>query len=343
VLTLSEVAAHASEDDCWLVVHGKVYDVTSFLAAHPGGRRLLLQYKGRVADAGFDQSHGPSVLTTLPPSALVGVVEGKTSSSSAPSPAEAPLAVTPDGRFLQRQRPAVRQRLVLGAREQLSHDVVRFRFILPADAPILGLPVGKHLKLYAPSPALRQSATPGEWNGRSDPEAGATEVERPYTPTTSDDERGYVDLVVKVYRGGEIERFPDGGKMSQYLDSLTVGSQVALSGPWGHVEYVSPGLFSVGAEQLAAKRVGMLAGGTGITPMLQVIAAMLKSPLDATTISLIYANQTEDDILVRADLEALAAAHPARLKLWWLITMVHSERASSRLCSHPSPPAPGQA
>ena len=44
-------------------VHGKVYDVTTFLPTHPGGRSLLLQYKGTVADEGFDASHELGVLT----------------------------------------------------------------------------------------------------------------------------------------------------------------------------------------------------------------------------------------------------------------------------------------
>ena len=44
----------------------------------------------------------------------------------------------------------------------------------------------------------------------------------------------------------------------------------------------------------------MMAGGTGLTPMLQIITAVLKEPADASpTLSLLLANQTEDDILVR--------------------------------------------
>ena len=57
-------------------------------------------------------------------------------------------------------------------------------------------------------------------------EANLPEIERKYTPTTSDDDLGYVDLVIKVYKGGVVDRFPGGGKMSQCLNSLAVGSQV---------------------------------------------------------------------------------------------------------------------
>ena len=39
--SLSEVAKHASKKDLWLVVKGKVYDVTAFSKSHPGGPELL--------------------------------------------------------------------------------------------------------------------------------------------------------------------------------------------------------------------------------------------------------------------------------------------------------------
>ncbi len=39
--TLEEVAKHSSREDCWIVIHGKVYDVTSFIPEHPGGDAIL--------------------------------------------------------------------------------------------------------------------------------------------------------------------------------------------------------------------------------------------------------------------------------------------------------------
>ena len=41
VYTLDEVAAHATADDCWMAIHGNVYDVTSFIPRHPGGQAIL--------------------------------------------------------------------------------------------------------------------------------------------------------------------------------------------------------------------------------------------------------------------------------------------------------------
>jgi NAD(P)H-flavin reductase len=60
----------------------------------------------------------------------------------------------------------------------------------------------------------------------------------------------------------------------------------------------------------------MIAGGTGITPMYQVIQAVLKNSEDSTQLSLLYANVSPDDILLRDELDALAAAHP-NFKVWY--------------------------
>lgn len=209
-----------------------------------------------------------------------------------------------------------RQEVVLGERVNLSHDTVRFRFNLPKSAPVLGLPIGKHFKVFAPN---MKGVKDGEWNGREDSEAGEKEIERKYTPTSSDDDIGHVDLVIKVYKGGVIDRFPDGGKMSQYLDTLKVGDKVTITGPVGMNEYKGRGTFMIGRKELTCKHLGMMAGGTGITPMLQVITAILKDKADTTKISLLYANQTENDILVRDMLDSLAKEHPSRFKVWYTL------------------------
>jgi cytochrome b involved in lipid metabolism len=42
MITLDEVKAHAAHGDCWIIVRGKVYDVSKFMEKHPGGADLLL-------------------------------------------------------------------------------------------------------------------------------------------------------------------------------------------------------------------------------------------------------------------------------------------------------------
>lgn len=52
--TLSEVAKHNNEDSCWIVIRGKVYDVTDFLDEHPGGDSVLLDVAGKDGTEDFD-------------------------------------------------------------------------------------------------------------------------------------------------------------------------------------------------------------------------------------------------------------------------------------------------
>lgn len=46
---------------------------------------------------------------------------------------------------------------------------------------------------------------------------------RPYTPVSSDDDQGFVEFIIKVYFRNVHPNFPDGGKMSQHLESLQLG------------------------------------------------------------------------------------------------------------------------
>ncbi|XP_015921764.1 cytochrome b5 [Parasteatoda tepidariorum] len=51
--TLSEVSRHCHPDDCWIIVGDHVYDVTSFLDQHPGGKDVLIEQAGRDATLAF--------------------------------------------------------------------------------------------------------------------------------------------------------------------------------------------------------------------------------------------------------------------------------------------------
>ena len=63
----------------------------------------------------------------------------------------------------------------------------------------------------------------------------------------------------------------------------------------------------------------MIAGGTGITPMLQIIRAALKNPQDPTRLSLIYANVNYEDILLKKELDELADKYPSRFRVFYVL------------------------
>lgn len=213
--------------------------------------------------------------------------------------------------FLKRER----QQVVLKEKIQLSHDTFIFRLALPLPGMRLGLPIGKHIKFWCPNP---KGKVLGEWNGKPDGEANSAEIERKYTPCMLDSEStGHVDVAIKVYRPNE--RFCDGGKMSQFFGDLRIGDKVDIAGPFGLIEYKGNGKFMMSKKEVQASMIGMMAGGTGITPMVQLLKAILFNPNDKTRLSLIFANQSEEDILLRDMLEELAKEHPDRFKLHYTL------------------------
>lgn len=204
------------------------------------------------------------------------------------------------------QDPNDKYLLPLIEREEISHDTRRFRFGLPSKQHILGLPVGQHIHLIATI------------NGEL--------VIRPYTPISSDDDQGFVDLVVKVYFKNVHPKFPEGGKMSQYLEEMKIGDTIAFRGPSGRLQYLGNGSFSIKKlrkdppKTVKAKRVNMISGGTGITPMFQLAKDILKhNDEDKTQCSLLFANQTEKDILMKKELDELAAQYPEQFKVWYTV------------------------
>lgn len=48
VFSVEEVAKHNTKDDCWVIIHGFVCDVTNYLIHHPGGDKLVLKYAGKL-------------------------------------------------------------------------------------------------------------------------------------------------------------------------------------------------------------------------------------------------------------------------------------------------------
>lgn len=163
-----------------------------------------------------------------------------------------------------------------------SHDTKVFRFALPNEKTRLDLPIACCITL------------------RCTDEKGH-EVVRPYTPINLANDEGHFDLVVKCY--------PD-SKMTNHLFSMKVGDTIEAMGPW-HTFDVKPSQYS---------QIGMIAGGTGITPMYQVINNLLHAEGNMTKISLLYANKTEGDVLLGEQLDAMAKEFAGKFATYYCLT-----------------------
>ncbi|XXG79708.1 hypothetical protein AAC387_Pa09g0723 [Persea americana] len=66
IYTLEDVSKHNNNKDCWLIIKGKVYDVTKFLEDHPGGDEVLLSATGKDATDDFeDAGHSTSAIMMM--------------------------------------------------------------------------------------------------------------------------------------------------------------------------------------------------------------------------------------------------------------------------------------
>ncbi|CAH8354704.1 unnamed protein product [Eruca vesicaria subsp. sativa] len=305
--SMSEVRKHNSAESAWIIVHGHIYDCTRFLKDHPGGSDSILINAGTDCTEEFEAIHsdkakklledyriGELITTGYDSSPNVSVHGGSSVMSLL-----APIRELAPAKNIALVNPREKVPVKLIEKTSISHDVRRFRFALPSEDQQLGLPVGKHIFLCA---TINDKL-----------------CLRAYTPTSTVDAVGYIDLVIKVYFKNVHPRFPNGGLMSQHLDSLPIGAVLDIKGPLGHIEYLGKGNFKVNGKPKFAKKLAMLAGGTGITPIYQVIQSILSDPEDETEMFVVYANRTEDDILVREELEGWADKFKDRLKIWYVV------------------------
>lgn len=379
---LKEVTQHKSKDDLWIIIHGKIYDITKYQDDHPGGAEALIEVAGTDATTAYeDVGHSEDAREIMNPY-LVGVLKGARSQSpKGPvrvvrrGPSTSSTEVEKGSSVLQNAGYAVAivgtigalmtvrnsgpgkyvmsklshsfggdnfgfaqgfllasvvygavslgvfervsaaatitsgalkypahikstvhvpthhpsgflaprdyKKLPLVKKEYLSPTIIKFVFELPTKDSVLGLPIGQHVAI----------------KGHVDDHV----VTRSYTPTSNNVDLGKLELVIRIY--------DDGLLTGKYLSKLEVGDEVEFRGPKGAMRYRKGWI----------KKLGMVCGGTGITPMYQLIRAICENDTDTTEVSLVYANRSEEDIILRDQLDHFAKAYPSNFKVTYML------------------------
>lgn len=298
LIAADEVAKHNSKESCWFICRGIVYDATPFLDEHPGGATSILLCGGTDCTDEFESIHSTKAWQMLKKYCIGRCPSGDDDTSASDTASSTEDHEDTDVAL----KGATKVPIVLISREVVSHDTRIFKFALPAKELRLGLPVGNHVFLYA------------KINGKT--------VVRAYTPISSesDADRGFVSFLIKVYFAGDNPAHPEGGLFSQYLDGLHLGQQIQIKGPLGHFTYHGEGNFSLETSDFHADKFGFIAGGTGITPVYQVMRAILQAPSDQTKVALIYCVRLERDLLLRRELEALQNLRPAQCRIYYVLS-----------------------
>jgi NAD(P)H-flavin reductase len=96
---------------------------------------------------------------------------------------------------------------------------------------------------------------------------------------------------------------------TNYLANLTIGDKVEIRGPKGAMKY----------NKDYSKSILMISGGTGITPVYQLIRAICTDDSDNTIVKLLYANHSEEDILLKEQLDSFAAKCPKKFNIEYVL------------------------
>ncbi|KAK5109055.1 hypothetical protein LTR62_007603 [Meristemomyces frigidus] len=321
--TRHEIEKHSTEDDCWIVVDGKVYDATSVLSWHPGGKAAIVGHAGRVhqeTSDEFESIHDDFAYQKLK-ECVLGVVTEKAANfirlnANAAAKEKAKGQNKDRDVFLQKHRwvPAK-----LKNRENISEDTRRYTFSLPGGKEDLGLGTGQHIQIgfhlkdkmlirsYTPTKPL----LPDRKKTESDREQqfageGSSEIQ------SMRDGQGTFELVVKTY-------FPDseqpGGAMSNILDCMPLGEEIEVRGPTGEIVYNGNGKFLISDEKKTFQKINLIVGGSGLTPGYALIVRAVLGRGEEVQIRVVDANKSEKDILLREELDHFEKESKGRLKV----------------------------
>ncbi|KAI5194045.1 cytochrome-b5 reductase [Aureobasidium subglaciale] len=170
--------------------------------------------------------------------------------------------------------------LTLAEARMVNHDTRELKFKLPEDKTTSGLsPV---------SSLLTRHTAAGSW----------FPTLRPYTPINPPDSP-YITLLVKQYPNG---------RASTHLHKLEPGQTLSVKS-----------IPELSYKPNQRKHLVLIAGGAGITPMFQALRSVLDNPEDKTHVSLVYANKTESDILLKKELDDLASQYPRRFMTTYVV------------------------
>ncbi|GAB7328539.1 hypothetical protein MBLNU13_g00494t1 [Cladosporium sp. NU13] len=321
--TREEIEKHDTDSDCWIVVDGQVYDATSVLAWHPGGKAAITSHAGKVHQGTTDEFasiHDDFAYQKLK-ECILGVVTDKAAqhikaNAAAAAKEKAASSTQNSNVILQKHKWTP---VALTARESLSSDTQKYTFTLPPNTPNLGLGTCQHIQLgfhmqdkmlirsYTPTAPILPAPNQTLPNGTS-----------PQNNTLQDG-NGTFTLVIKTYLPTSSQ---PGGAMSTLLASTPLNSQIDIRGPTGEITYLGGGRFTLEAssqQPQTFKRISLVLGGSGITPGYALLARIVLGgsvEVDGDVrVRVLDANKSEGDILLRAELEDLERMSNGRVKV----------------------------
>ncbi|KAK8151797.1 NADH-cytochrome b5 reductase-like protein [Phyllosticta citrichinensis] len=173
--------------------------------------------------------------------------------------------------------------LRLHSSEDISTDLKRLRFELPDPQARSGMKLTSSLATVIRRPG------------------GILPMFREYTPVNDPTDAGFIDLVVKKYPNGQL---------SSHLHALSPGQTQLFAGPLTRYQW----------KPNKHPHVAMIAGGTGICPMYQLLHGIFKNPADTTKVTLVWGVNHDAEIFLKDELDALQRRFPDRLNVVYAVS-----------------------
>jgi nitrate reductase (NAD(P)H) len=300
-ISFEQLREHEVEESPWFVVENQVYDGTPFLQAHPGGAQSIEAAAGQDVTEEFMAIHSETARAMMKDYHVGSLQEGSQSTSPTAEQADQGTNGDSSSAFLERRH---WKNATLYSKTSLSRNARLLTFKLDHENQQLGLPVGQHVLMKLRDPATREV------------------IIRAYTPISSPSKLGFVDVLIKVYFDTKDSK---GGKMSQAIEALPIGHSIEIKGPLGKFEYLGSGRCKKNDSERRVKTFIMISGGTGITPIYQILHEIMTDPKDETKCIVLTSNHEVEDILCESELGALAKDNKDNCEIHHTLTQPHDK------------------
>ncbi|KDR71724.1 hypothetical protein GALMADRAFT_229269 [Galerina marginata CBS 339.88] len=300
-ISAAELASTEAKEEAWFVVRGEVYNGSGFFKDHPGGSQSIELVAGEDATEDFIAIHSSDAQRQLA-EFHIGTFQSDDTVHNQQR--------TTEGEDDDVKKPFLRMKrwksVELVDIREVSRNTKVFRFALKDKGQELGLLSAQYVYVRLKRKGKVVDDGRGEW------------VQRAYTPLLERDMTGFVDLLVKIYSPNP--EFPEGGRMSLGFSELVVGDIVEFKGPMGNFFWKGRGVACLHNQDRNIEEIGLVCGGSGITPVLQVLRAILSDPSSTTKVWVLDVNRDYEDILCKEEIDRLARENEKTVKLHYSLT-----------------------
>jgi len=352
--TFEEISHHNQRNDFWTIINGKVYDLTDYLMMHPGGYNLLFKQGGRDGTHDFEgMFHSRNAKAILEKFYIGKVLPSQThvlphpshnNDNNSLSPFKVPTSIHPKSHIKSSIMNTTSSTASTSSttttntnNNNKNIDIEMSTSSSSIPTPSITTTTASSIELLKAKIISKTKQTPDTYYYQLEIDDKYKDLNwiSPLTHVSLSSVDGYQDIGFKSYtpikQNNNILEFLikgyENGTISKHIHNSQPGDYLMLKGPIQTSQSYTHNSLSSSISINNDKPISFLlliAGGTGITPMLQVLYDKLIHNERKTQIVLIYSNKTKDDIIWRDQLDQLKQTFGSLLLINYVITVNQS-------------------